>query len=169
MTNPSSHATIAVIIGLVAWATPAAAEELTGTLMQPSQTAPIRNAPPSGFWRTPGEQIGETTLGTEYYILEQFDVQSGLGASQTWIQVAPVDPATGAVNPDEAGWVYFGENAKTRSLNFDPSVPATQSMNFEPGETVTTRSLAVEPANDTSTEGASSGTRSIIILSPEGN
>lgn len=157
MPYPSTQALAVMALWLASTVQPAAAEELAGTLMQPSQTAPIRATPPSGFWRTPGDKIGETNIGTEYFILEQFDVQSGLGASQTWVQVAPVDPATGAVDPNDAGWVYFGESAATRSLNFDPrSAPATRSM-------------TVEPEAGATAGPAPTATRSIIILSPEGN
>jgi hypothetical protein len=160
----------ATILYFSAMADPASAQALEGQLMQPSQSAPIRTAPPSGFWRTPGEQVGETTIGTEYLILDQFDVQSGVGASQTWIQIAPVDPATGWVDPADAGWVYFGENETSRSLNFEQSeTPLSRSLNFEPSETVVTRSLSVTPEAAPSAGAAPTGTRSIIILSPEGN
>lgn len=169
-----SHIPIASVATAVLWisaaATPALAQGLEGQLMQPSQPAPIRDAPPSGFWRTPGEQTGETSVGTEYLILDQFDVQSGVGASQTWIQIAPVDPATGSVDPGEAGWVYFGENENSLSRNFETSQePLTRSLNFEPGEVVTTRSMSVSPETDPAAGAAPTGTRSIIILSPEGN
>ena len=114
--------------------------------------------------------MGETAVGTEYLILDQFDVQSGVGASQTWIQIAPVDPATGSVNPADAGWVYFGENEDSLSRNFETSqAPMTRSLNFEPGEAVTTRSLSVTPETEPVAGAAPTGTRSIIILSPEGN
>lgn len=160
----------AAILWLCITAEPIRAQALEGQLMQPSQSAPIRDAPPSGFWRTPGAQVGETAVGTEYLILDQFDVQSGVGASQTWIQIAPVDPATGSVDPADAGWVYFGENEASRSLNFEQTqAPTTRSMNFEPGEPVITRSMTVSPDSAPAAGAAPTGTRSIIILSPEGN
>ena len=160
----------AAILWLSVAADPAQAQALEGQLMQPSQPAPIRDAPPSGFWRTPGEQVGQTAVGTEYLILDQFDVQSGVGASQTWIQVAPVDPATGSVDPADAGWVYFGENENSLSRNFEQTeAPTTRSMNFEPGEPVITRSMTVAPDSAPAAGAAPTGTRSIIILSPEGN
>ncbi len=152
----------------VAMAQPLAAQDLTGKLIEPSQTAPIRETPPSGFWRTLGTQIGETAIGTEYYILDQYDMQSSVGASQTWIQIAPVDPGSDEVDPAKAGWVYFGENASSRSGNFEQSgSDATRSLNFEPGESVTTRSLSVTPEDEAGA--APDGARSIIILSPEEN
>jgi hypothetical protein len=160
----------AALLWLSAMAEPMLAQTLEGQLMQPSQPAPIRDAPPSGFWRTPGEQVGQTAVGTEYLILDQFDVQSGVGASQTWIQIAPVDPATGSVDPADTGWVYFGENESSLSRNFEASqAPITRSLNFEPGEPVITRSLTVEPESEPAPGAAPTGTRSIIILSPEGN
>ncbi|MGB3313093.1 MAG: hypothetical protein WBB85_01675 [Albidovulum sp.] len=160
----------AAILWLSAAATPAHAQALEGQLMQPSQPAPIRDAPPSGFWRTPGNEMGKTAVGAEYLILDQFDVQSGVGASQTWIQIAPVDPVTGSVDPAAAGWVYFGETENSLSRNFETSqTPMTRSLNFEPGEAVTTRSLSVTTETAPTAGAAPTGTRSIIILSPEGN
>ncbi|MDI3334829.1 hypothetical protein QKW60_00240 [Defluviimonas aestuarii] len=168
MPHLSQQTLAAMAAAFLAMAQPLAAQDLTGKLIEPSQTAPIRDTPPSGFWRTLGTQIGETSVGTEYYILDQFDMQSSVGASQTWIQVAPVDPSTDEVDPGKAGWVYFGENASSQSGNFEQSgSDANRSMNFEPGEAVTTRSLSVTPEDDTGA--APDGTRSIIILSPEEN
>ncbi len=111
---------------------PAFADDIKGQLLQPAQPAPVRTAPPSGFLRRPGEKVGETAVGTDYYILDQLDVQSGLGASQTWVQVAPVDPATGEVDPNDAGWVYYGETAATRSLNFTPGASTTLAPDTQP-------------------------------------
>lgn len=161
-----SRSRIPVLLALAAHlAIPGAApaQDLVGQLLEPTQPAPIRAAPPSGFWRTPGEQIAETQVGTDYYILNHMDVQSGVGASQTWVQIAPLDPATGTVDPNQGGWVYYGETATSRSMNFTPdAADQTQSMNFAPGQTVTTRSLAVTP------EG-SAAQQPIIILRPQGN
>lgn len=168
MPHLSQQTLAAMAAAFLAMAQPLAAQDLTGKLIEPSQTAPIRETPPSGFWRTLGTQIGETSVDTEYYILDQFDMQSSVGASQTWIQVAPVDPATGEVDPAKSGWVYYGENASSRSGNFEQSgASATRSMNFELGEAVTTRSLSVTPEESADT--APDSTRSIIILSPEEN
>ncbi len=166
--RPNRAFAITALLAVAAGVAPAAAQELAGQLLQPTQPAPIRAAPPSGFWRTPGEQVAETAIGSDYLILDHMDVQSGLGASQTWVQIAPVDPVTRTVDPNASGWVYFGETATSRSMNFAPgSIDQSQSMNFTPGSTVTTRSLAVTP--EAAAPADTAPQQPIIILRPQGN
>ncbi len=89
-----------------------------GYILTPKQSAPIRDAPPTGFWQTPGDQTGATTSDDQYVILENFNVQSGLGTAKTWVMVAPIDPATGEADSSKAGWVYWGDIDANSSPNF---------------------------------------------------
>ena len=75
------------------------------------QSAPIRNNPPNGYFRLAGKKLGDTIMSGEYVIVEAKFFPYFLGW-QTWVKIKPT------VGTGTPGWVYWGEEAVSDSVNF---------------------------------------------------
>lgn len=118
------------IIALAAF--PAAAQD-AGELFLPTQSAPIRTDPPAGFWRVPGDQVAETVPGNSYVVLDNVTIQSGVGSTQTWVRIAPIDLLTGSI-ADPEGWVYYGAGEESPNFSQVPAEavdPVVRGLVFE--------------------------------------
>lgn len=87
--------------------------------VQPKQSAPIRETPPTGgFWGAfPGEHIGETNMNTCYGILEKKQIPHGF-LTQTWVRLDPLPKAVSSIEYPK-GWTYWGETFDDESPNFN--------------------------------------------------
>lgn len=103
-------------------------------LLSPQQPAPLRAAPPSGLLLRPGAPLGETSKDQTYIVLEEYRTQTGIGRTQAWVEVAPIDLETGRIDLAAKGWVYYGERdlkSRAPSPNFtikDPNAVPTRSL-----------------------------------------
>lgn len=79
-------------------------------------TAPIRRTPPISGMRfsSPGAQFSQTTINTDYAVLERRAIQQGF-SKQVWVKIAPVKNVS---DTHLSGWVYWGRRAEEQSQNF---------------------------------------------------
>lgn len=100
-----------------------AAQTLLGKKVESKQTAPIREEPPSGYFRLPGEELGKTQTSNHYTISKERTLQY-LFSTQTWVYLQPSAPGQ---NDEPSGWTYWGETGSADSPNFSIASEASQS------------------------------------------
>ena len=94
---------------------------LINTEVTAIQNAPIRTHPPKEylyFFNKPGEEISKTK-SKETYVISEYKTLPYSFTHQTWVKVRPASMASFAGNCDNCGWVYWGEEISSGSVNFE--------------------------------------------------
>lgn len=83
-------------------------------IVRATQPAPLRASPPKSGARAYGEELGKTTPGASYIVIDSTQVQR-LFVTDVWVRVQSVveDAAP------QVGWVYWGDVPNGPSPNFD--------------------------------------------------
>jgi hypothetical protein len=80
-----------------------------------SQTPlPLRDAPPGGLFKLPGNVISQTETSALYFVLDRVDVQQGTTRSE-WVQVAPIT-TQGQIADNAGGWIRLPNNPNESPL-----------------------------------------------------
>lgn len=95
-----------------------------GTVVWAIETAPIRESPPSGYRRLPGDKIGDTSANSDY-VISNVSTSPYMFSTQTWVEISIEG------ENDSIGWVYWGrEDGVDNSMNFgfEPIVEPSPEM-----------------------------------------
>lgn len=84
-------------------------QDLSGQLVAPETSLPMRASPPSLFFTPPGDPVGEAAPKQQYRILEQRKIPTIFG-SQQWLKIENTQ------QPAARGWIYSDDPAA--KLNF---------------------------------------------------
>ena len=95
--------------------------------VSPTEDAPLVGAPPSGLFRGAGETAGVAQAGDSYGVTSVHRIPSGIGASETWVEIAPVD-ANGQIDESQTGWAKFIEKGDEVG---EPSATSGVATSFE--------------------------------------